>query len=92
MKNRINVSEKNEATAFPYWVIIEPMQNFLTNNQGLHNIANMSTGIWFSREAAQEYLDCNPHHYSKHAKVYCQSEHCSSDWVNAINNAKERKE
>lgn len=82
--NHIKVSEKNEATSYPYWIIIDPRQNFLTNNQGLHNIAGMITGVWFSREAAQKHLDQRRYFFSKNAKVYCHSGYSSQDWRNAI--------
>lgn len=86
--NIVNVSEHNEATAHPYWVIIDPRQNFKTDEQAVHGIAGMVTGIWFSREAAQEHLDNRQHAFSKNARVYCASGYWSEDWVVAVDNSK----
>ena len=73
MKIEIEVSEKNEATASPYWLIIDPRQNFRCDEQGLCNIASMITGPFFSREEAQQVLEIRSHHYTKNACVYCHS-------------------
>ena len=83
--NMIEIIEKlkkedNEGTAYPFWIIIDPRQNFYTNNEGLHRIANMITGIFFSRKDAQQYLDSRRYNFSKNAKVYCHSGHESDDW------------
>lgn len=77
----MKISEKNEGTAYPFWIIIDPGQNFNTNSDGIHNIAGMITGVWFSREAAQEFLDKTRYNFSKNAKVFCHSGCYSSDWV-----------
>ena len=75
MKAEIEVSEKNEGTRSPYWLIIDPKQNFWTNNEGLHWIAGMITGLFFSREEAEDYLKRRRYNFSKNAKVYCHSGH-----------------
>jgi hypothetical protein len=77
----IKISNKNEQTRDPFWIIIDPRQNFNTNEDGIYNIANMITGVFFSRESATEYLRVNPHHYSKNAKVFCHSGCYSKDWI-----------
>jgi len=69
-----------EGTSYPFWIIIDPRQNFETGNQGIHNIAGMIHGIFFSREDAQDFLDKTRYNFSKHAKVYCHSGHESGDW------------
>lgn len=77
----MKISEKNEGTAYPFWIIIDPAQNFKTDSYGIHRIAGMITGVWFSREAAQEFLDKTRYNFSKNARVYCHSGCYSQDWV-----------
>ena len=84
----MKISEKNEGTSFPFWIIIDPKQNFNTGIQGLHNIAWMITGVWLSREAAQSYLDAHRYNFSKNAKAYCHSGCYSSDWIDLSNELK----
>ena len=69
------VAEKqlNEGTSSPYWLIIDPRQNFEVKSQGVHNVASMITGPFFSREDAQGFLDMTHYNFSKNAKVYCHS-------------------
>ena len=73
MKIEIEVSDKNECTAAPWWVIIDPRQNFQTGEDGLHNIASMITGPFFSREEGENWLRVKSYHFSKNARVYCHS-------------------
>lgn len=84
MKITLEISEENEATAFPYWMIIDPRQNFNTNEQGVHNIASMITGPFFSRNEAASVLVTQRHHFSLSAKVYCCSSHRTIQYRNAI--------
>jgi len=86
--NKIKVSEKNEGTRSPYWIIIDPSQNFWVNNDGVHNIASMITGIWFSRESAEEFLHNTRYNFSKHAVVYCMSGTHSHEYESAVENEK----
>ena len=78
----------NEGTAYPFWIIIDPRQNFETKNQGLHNIASMITGIFFSREDAQKFLDRTKYNFSENAKVYCHSGNHSEDWCSLFEKPK----
>lgn len=73
MKIELEVSEKNEATRSPWWLIIDPKQNFKTHDDGIYNIASMITGPFFSREEAQKFLDLTYYNFSKNAKVFCHS-------------------
>lgn len=73
MKIQLDVSKDNECTSVPWWIIIDPRQSFNTDNTGLHTIASMITGPFFSREEATIVLKQRSHHYSKNAKVYCHS-------------------
>ena len=77
----MKISSNNEGTAYPFWIIIDPRQNFKVNSDGIYNIASMITGVWLSREAAQEFLDRTRYNFSEHAKVYCHSGSYSSDWI-----------
>jgi len=76
--------EENEATDTPYWVIIDPRQNFKVNSDGLYNIAGMVTGIWFSRASAERHLQHRRYAFSKNAKVFCMSGYWSSDYKELI--------
>lgn len=73
MKIEIEISEKNEHTRSPYWLIIDPRQNFEVGEQGLHNVASMITGPFFSREEGELWLKTRRYHFSKNARVYCHS-------------------
>ena len=66
-----------EATAYPWWVIIDPRQMMRPD---CHAVAQMITGPFFSRERAQRLLDDAPHRYSDRAVVFCMSGHASQDW------------
>lgn len=82
--------DKNEATAYPYWIIIDPTVVRLCNyHDRSHYIACAVTGPFFSREAANYNLRVRSHHYSKHTIVYCASGHASEDWVKLLKMAKE---
>ena len=87
----IKLSEDCEATAYPFWIIIDPGQNFHVNSYGVENIAHMITGIWFSRDAAQSHLDHKRHRFSKNARVYCHSGHDSWDWRELVKQLREEK-
>lgn len=84
-----NNPDKNEATAYPYWIIIDPVRVPLaTPKLKAHYISSAITGPFFSREAATEHLRIASHHFSKHTIVYCASGHASEDWVNLMKMAK----
>ncbi len=50
--------------------------------------ASMITGVFFSRETAEEFLQNHKYRYSDRAKVFCFSGHNSMDWKDAINNGR----
>lgn len=77
----MKISDKNEGTSYPFWIIIDPHQNFSKGSQGLHNIAGMITGVWFSRETAEEYLKNHRYNFGEGARVYCHSGCYSGDWI-----------
>lgn len=71
---------EHESTAYPYWMIIDPKQNFEVNEDGLHRIANMINGPFFCREDAEDFLRMTHYNFSKNAKVYCHSGYSSEKW------------
>jgi hypothetical protein len=71
MKIEIEVSDKNEGTAEPWWVIVDPCQ--MMSPDPYRVMMNMVTGPFFSREEANQVLKSRSHHYSKRVVVYCAS-------------------
>ena len=80
MKIEIEVSTENEGTANPWWMIIDPRQNFVTDENGVFAVAQMITGPFFSREEAQHHLNIKRHHYTKNAVVWCHSGYGSGQY------------
>ena len=70
MKISLTVSDNNECTQAPYWLIIDPRQLLRAD---VASVASMISGPFFSREEAEEALELKNHRYSKNAKVYCHS-------------------
>jgi len=70
MEITIEVSEKVESTASPYWLILDPKQNMGCN---VYQLASQITGPFFSREEADLVLKQRRHHYSDRAVVFCHS-------------------
>ena len=84
--------ERNEATAYPYWLIIDPKRVPLCNLKiRCDYISSAVTGPFFSRESATEHLRIAAHHFSEHAIVYCASGYESDDWVKLMKMAKGSK-
>ena len=73
MKIELDVAENNEMTAYPWWMIVDPRQNFHTDTRGLTNVAFMITGPFFSREEAECVLKARRHNFGTGAKVWCSS-------------------
>lgn len=85
MKITVDVDlENNEATAEPYWLIIDPKQNL---SMSLSVAASQITGPFFSREEAENNLRYRAHHYSHRARVYCHSGCDTSEYKRAIRDA-----
>jgi len=70
MKATFDISERNEGTDCPWWLILDPRQNMRAD---IHELAGMITGPFFSREAAEANMKARGHHFSKRAHVYCMS-------------------
>ena len=84
LRVEFEISRECEATSSPWWLIIDPRQNFEVGNQGLHNIASMITGPFFSRKAAQRHLDAKQHRFSKNARVFCHSGHDTEQYAQKV--------
>ncbi len=90
-------SADNEATAAPYWLIIDPEQLGLMWKDGEENIfasldeenckrienliTSCITGPFFSRADADDYLKSRPYAFGDKAFVYCHSGHASRKYL-----------
>ena len=84
MKIELEVSEKNESTRSPYWLIID-------HGKSMSKCVDFScqiTGLFFSREEAETYLEERYYEFSKRAKVYCLSGHHGEAYDRSYNKAK----
>jgi len=84
MKIQLEVSEENEGTESPYWLILDPMQMMKPD---CHHLAHMITGPFFSREAAQNHLEGRRYEFSRRAVVYCASGYWSGQYHRALKKA-----
>lgn len=74
MKIELEVSDKHEGTAEPWWMIVDPQQNFSKGPDGVSRIAMMMiTGPFFSREEAEGVLRRRRYNFGKGAVVWCAS-------------------
>lgn len=89
MEIKLIVSEENEGTESPWWMIIKPQQNFSKGEQGICNIAGMITGPFFSREEAEDELKNRRYDYGQNAVVWCASGYNSWQYKNALRKAKQ---
>ncbi len=89
MKIEIEVSEENENTAYPWWLIIDPKQMLALDPA--YVAMGMISGPFFSRKEAEEELQYNSHHYSKRAVVWCHSGHNAITYKNAIDEARKKE-
>jgi hypothetical protein len=81
MKIEIEISEENESTAEPYWLILDPNQNMRID---INILASQITGPFFSREEAEAELSSRRYAYGKKAKVYCMSGYNSRQYKRKI--------
>lgn len=81
MNIKLEVSDENEGTDSPYWLILDPRQMLKLN---VYALASMITGPFFSRAEAQRHLDARRYNFSKHAVVYCHSGYWSHQYKTAI--------
>jgi len=88
MKIEIEVSDKNEGTAAPWWVIVDPKQMMKPDPYAV--MIGMVTGPYFSREEATEYLKNHRYNFSPRAVVYCASGCYTREYRNAYREAEAR--
>lgn len=74
----------NEATAYPWWLIIDPKQMMKPEAR----IVGMSmiTGPFVNRERAERYLKARSYAFSDRAVVWCASGHESEHWRKLVDN------
>lgn len=84
MKIEIEVSEDNEITAEPWWVILDPRQNMRSD---VNDLAHQITGPFFSRKEAQDHLEARSYNFGPKAAVWCCSGCQTTEYRNAIRKA-----
>lgn len=84
MQITLNVSEKNEGTESPYWLILDPIQNMSCD---IFQLAGQITGPFFSREEAEEHLKLRRYAFSHRAEVFCFSGYWSNQYKEACRKA-----
>lgn len=89
MKIEVDVTGDNEATAYPWWAIVDPAQNMRAD---LAHAAGQITGPFFSRAEAEGFLKATRYNFGKRAKVWCFSGTYSHQYREAFRaaEAKER--
>lgn len=81
MSDRLRRIPDGDGSAYPWWGIVDPRQILaLKDGRGANDAAFMITGPWFSRGAAQGFLDATRYNFGPHAIVWCFSGHASRDW------------
>jgi hypothetical protein len=88
MKIELEVSDKNESTAAPYWLILDPHQNMKLDP---HVMAGDITGPYFSREEAETHLKNRHYNFSSRAVVYCLSGYWSHQYKTSVMKALDQK-
>lgn len=63
-------AENNEATAAPYWMILNPRQMLKPT---IGNVGSMLVGPFFSRKDATDYMNATRYRYGPHVGVFCCS-------------------
>lgn len=89
MKIELEVSEDNEGTSEPWWLIVDPRQSLKVDAT---YIADMITGPFFSRVSAENHLTNRRYAFGKHAIVWCASGCWSFEYKEAVGKAKARKD
>jgi hypothetical protein len=89
VKIQIEVSEKNEGTESPWWMIVEPLRG---SSRKAESVAHCITGPFFSREAAERELQSRSYDYHKDAIVWCASGYHSGQYKLALRSEKAAQE
>jgi 3-mercaptopyruvate sulfurtransferase SseA len=85
MKIELEVSELNESTASPWWVIVDPKQ--MMKPDPYYMMMGMITGPFFSRREATDFFTAKRHRFSDRAVVYCASGNDSCQYDQAYRKA-----
>lgn len=96
MKILINVSEKTEATSYPWWIVIDASKiipccpdeddECAVPSVSWRSVANNVYGPFFSREEAERFIERNKHNLGKDTICYCMSAwDTGGEYVSAIN-------
>ena len=88
MKVTIELSEKNEGTQAPFWLIIDPKQ--MMKPEPYELAMGMVHGLFFDREEAEHELRLNKHRYSSRAVVWCCAAKRGSQWFSACSEARRK--
>ena len=83
----LNISDKNEGTAAPWWVFVDPKQMMKPDPYAV--MVGMITGPYFSREEATAYFNAHRHNFSERAVVYCASGCYSNQYYTACKKAED---
>lgn len=101
MKIVLEVSEANEATDSPWWVLIDPkMVQQIMEGVAEHGelpstdyilgvIAGSIEGPYLSRKEAEDYLRSRHYAYSSDAKVWCASGYRADQYKQAIRRSRD---
>lgn len=89
MKIEIEITGDNEATAYPWWVIVNPTEHMKKEDSEVDmltddEIAFAITGPFFSRPEAEAHLAARRYAFSKDAVVWCLSGHRTKVYREAI--------
>lgn len=86
MKIEIEISEENESTSYPWWIILRPIREncYVVRSK---TVVSDITGPFFSREEAEIELDSRRHYYGRQAVVWCLSGCNSGQYKCAIDDA-----
>ncbi len=96
----IEVSEKNESTSEPWWVLIDPSNikeimngvakygEVPSSEYILSAIAFSIEGPFFSREEGEEYLKRRSYAHSSNATIWCASGYRTTQYKAALREAR----
>lgn len=100
MKIELEISEENESTESPWWMLIEPnilreMFEAVAEHGEVPDADRIRTAIaysvegpFFSRKEGENYLSARSYDYTKSAKVWCASGYRSEQYKQAIRASK----
>lgn len=89
-KIELEISDDNESTSYPWWVILRPVWS-TRKRLSSSDVSNAVDGPFFSREEAQFELDSRRHYYGKQAIVWCLSGCYTRQYRHAIDDAEKAR-